>query len=192
MKIFTAYLPFFLLAIVAGCVPAGQTVEQTALDTLDENYRLVYRKIEDASIILAALQPETEVISGSPAILELTLTNTGSKLLNVPEWYQEEANNFLVHFRPLPTNETPAEAIAAEWYMIAPEFTKGNQPERRHFSLAPGNTAICSVPLDFVEYLPADTNMIFIAFAELNLTSLTATSPMFLIIANSSEMENEQ
>ncbi len=193
MKLFVMILMTALCAGFCGCTTATTSrVETTALDKLNEQYRLVYKKIEDASINIAAISEEVIFHSGQPAFLDITITNNDSKLLHIPEWYQEAGNNFLINFRPFKKDETPEEAINAEWFLVAPEFVKGEQPKHSHLSLAPGNTAIYSVPLDFIEDIPAERDMIFIAYAELNLTSISATSPMFIIVSQSSEKEIEQ
>ena len=184
-----AFLPAVLCLF--GCM-VEETVESDAMKALNENYYVVYRKINDAEITLSTSRDEITFRSGEPAVLELDLCNEAVTPLEIPEWYLLDPDNFLIHFRPYVSGETPLEAASAEWFMIAPDFDRPKPPEHYTLSLNPGNKARFSVPLDFIERIPADRNMIFIAYAELNLSSISALSPMFVIVSEGTGTEEQK
>ena len=169
-----------------------ETVESEAMKTLNENYHIVYRKVRDADVVLSTSRDEITFRSGEPAVLELDLSNEAAAPVEIPEWYLLDPDNFLIHFRPYVSGETPQEAASAEWFMIAPDFDRPKPPEHYTLSLNPGNKARFSVPLDFIERIPADRDMIFIAYAELNLSSISALSPMFVIVSEGTGTEDQK
>ncbi len=191
MKKFRLFAFPSALLCLCGCM-VEETVESEAMKTLNENYYVVYRKIRDADVVLSTSRDEITFRSGEPAVLELDLSNEAAAPVEIPEWYLLDPDNFLIHFRPYVSGETPQEAASAEWFMIAPDFDRPKPPEHYTLSLNPGNKARFSVPLDFIERIPADRDMIFIAYAELNLSSISALSPMFVIVSEGTGTEDQK
>lgn len=176
---------------LCGCM-VEETVESEAMKTLNENYYVVYRKVKNADVSLSTARDEIVFRSGEPALLELELSNEADTPVEIPEWYLLDPDNFLIHFRPYVSGETPMEAASAEWFMIAPDFDRPKPPDHYTLCLNPGNRARFSVPLDFIEKIPADRDMIFLAYAELNLSSISALSPMFVIVSEGTGTKEEK
>jgi len=151
--------------------PPGQTPRQPA----------VYPPIKGARVKLECVSPGRVFQAGQPAKLTFRLKNLSARSLVVYEWFMTEANNLVIHYarEDASGQEQPDQA---EWLTFQPQ--PGPKERRSTLELMPGNATLIDCELPFVRQLDPKTltkPATFLLYAELNLNSLSAKSPIIVI-----------
>ena len=167
-----------LLFLAAGC--ASQKTEVVQRYTFGFADRKHYAKIKDGSVTLDLSPGSREFAAGSSVELVFILRNTGKKELKIPEWFKFEPNNLRVQCQVwLPGAKGPDPDM---WLDVSAPV---KQPIWRYpLSIPAGEAQFVGTKLDFPANLvvsPGAERRYFVR-AKLNLTSLTASSPVRTIV----------
>jgi hypothetical protein len=165
-----------LLAVAALSLPAADEVPQTA-PTRPKSYRV----IRDARVKLECISSHRVFTAGEDATLTFRLKNASNKPLLIYEWFRAENDNLILHYAQELDDPTLG-SDDASWLTIKPEANF--EAPRMPLELAPGNAVLVNRTLPFVrdidpKDLTAPRN--YLLYSELNLSSLSAKSPVILI-----------
>lgn len=180
-----AWLPLACAAVsalfISGCVSADQSkkIELPFGEVASRDGK--FAPLKDAKVEFKTLGA-MHFKPGEPAELRFGLKNLSDKLLTIPEWHFTAEDNVQLYGQPwLPGMEVPDEKA---WVSFNEEIA---QPAR-HFKLdlLPGNQAVVTKKLDFVESLVVSTGAERRYFfkAELNLTSLPRSTGVFVVVVS--------
>ena len=120
-----------------------------------------------------------EFQAGRPASVTFALSNNGVKKVSIPEWYSNEPDNIGLFVQP--TQPGVFEPDERKWVQLTFDF---KEPIMHYpITLFPGNQALVSKNLDFVEkmMIPAGEERYFFLRAELTLESLSLSTKTVLI-----------
>jgi hypothetical protein len=176
MKQFLFFLLGTALIAAAGCASAKSAKRTLGYGEKPANYK--FEKIKDAKLELVFAGPKT-LKAGSPGQVSFALKNVGKKIVSIEEWRMHEQDNLKLECQIwLPGQQEPD---PDRWLSLDLPV---KQPELRyHLELYPGNQALVTKNLDFVESLvitPGAERRYFIR-ASLNLTSVKSNSPVAAI-----------
>lgn len=120
-----------------------------------------------------------EFQAGRPASLTFALANNGVKKVSIPEWLSNESDNIGLFVQP--AQPGAFEPDESKWVQLTFDFKR----PMMHYpiTLLPGNQALVSKNLDFVEkmMIPPGQERLFFLRAELTLESLSLSSKTMLI-----------
>ena len=120
-----------------------------------------------------------EFQAGRPASLTFALANNGVKKVSIPEWLSNESDNIGLFVQP--AQPGAFEPDESKWVQLTFDFQK----PMIHYpiTLLPGNQALVSKNLDFVEkmMIPPGQERLYFLRAELTLESLSLSSKTMLI-----------
>ncbi|MBO7328271.1 MAG: hypothetical protein J6W00_05805 [Lentisphaeria bacterium] len=165
------------ILIFAGCVSQPEMPKmKMAMGVPDGTVE--YKKISSRNLSLKLLSKK-DVFAGEKAELVFALSNNGQKTLSIEEWYSYEPDNIKLSVQPWLTGMK--EPNADGWIDLSQELKK---PVLHYpMTLMPGNKALVSKTLDFVEKLqvsPGKLRRYFIK-AEMNLKSVTLQSEVYVL-----------
>ena len=170
-----------LLAILAagatGCVsdkPEKQA--KRAMGTLPQES---YAPLSDYKLVLRT-DSRRIIRVGEGGEITYTLRNADKKTIRIVEWFSNEPDNVIVYCQPWLTGMTVPDEEA--WIPLSFEIPR--QAIRYPLELMPGNQVLVTKQLPFVDKLaisPGAERRFFLR-AKLNLTSVTVTSPVSVLI----------
>jgi hypothetical protein len=144
-----------------------------------EDTRVDFPKIENAQIRIEPITTRRAFYAGEEINFVFRIQNAGEKGVEIPEWRLVESENLRIFYAP----ETPELQTVGgkEWICEKPEWSH----KRSTLALNPGNAVLVTKPIGFIARL--DSNRIrppgknYLVYAELNLTSIQARSPVMRI-----------
>lgn len=178
MKHFLLALPAALL--LAGCTSSNPEKEmpqyKMAMGVPDG--KINYKPIPTKDLSFAMIS-KCDVNAGKKCELVFALSNKGMKEISIPEWYSNEPDNVIVSVQPwLPGMTQPD---PENWTELSFDLKK---PVLHYpLTLLPGNQALVSKSLDFIDKLavsPGKMRRFFIR-AKLNLKSAPLLSEVYVL-----------
>ena len=162
---------------VAGCASAkNERKAQRAMGTLPQES---YAPLTDCKL---ALRTDSRKILhvGEGGEITYALRNLDKKNIRIIEWFSNEPDNVIVYCQPWLTGMTEPDEQA--WMELS--FDVRRPPIRYPLELMPGNQVLVTKTLPFVDKLaisPGSERRFFLR-AKLNLTSVSVTSPVSVLI----------
>ena len=169
--------------LAAGCA-SGASKHGPSKRAMGIAPRAEYPALSGYSVTLR--QAGSRVLTcGEGGKLTFALRNTGRESLRLIEWYSNEPDNIVLYCQPWMTGmDGPDEAA---WTELS--FDVKMPPIRYPLELMPGNQVLVTKELPFVDKLaisPGAERRFFVR-AKLNLKSISAESPVAVVIVRPAE-----
>ena len=176
-----AVLMMYLAAMAvafAGCSSTDQPERKSkrAMGTLPQES---YAPLADYKLALRT-DNRNVLRVGEGGRITFALRNLDDKSIRITEWYSNESDNVIVYCQPWLTGMTVPDEQA--WTELS--FDVRRPPIRYPLELMPGNQVLVTKVLPFVDKMaitPGSERRFFIR-AKLNLQSVSATSPVSVLI----------
>lgn len=181
MKFFTAFFLASVLAAVfalCGCVSEQPDLENYGKVKFKRPEKVVYTQVSSRDCELAV---PTEIFpeAGKAAEVNVQLIYHGKKELHIHEWYMIDQYNFSVFYRRIPSDKPMDPKM---------EFTEYTEiipikplPRHSELRLNPGNRAMLTVKLPFIEKLPAGEKAVYEVYIATSLKTFKIKSKHFMI-----------
>lgn len=148
------------------------------------NRKEIFRKLKHYSVALIIMTSKRTYLPGSTnAKVTFALKNTGHTKLTIKEWRMNESSNLRIRYVPGTIEE--AKKIPVSKWKYSPTFDAEDRYASVHnpLTLNPvNNNALIEVPLTFIKDVKnIGKRQYFTIVAELNLTSISATSDYVLV-----------
>ena len=169
------------IGCVSGCKSGGGETRQPrrAMGTLPQ---ASYTPLRDYKLVLRTTDRKI-IHVGEAGEITFALRNMDKKPIRIVEWFSNEPYNVIVYCQPWLTGMTRPDEEA--WIPLSFEIPR--QAIRYPLELMPGNQVLVTKKLPFVEKLVISpgTERRFFLRAKLNLTSVSVTSPVSVLIVRS-------
>ena len=132
-----------------------------------------YKPIKNPTLSLKMLGKPIRY-AGEKAIFTFSLSNTGNRAVEIPEWFSYEPDNLVLYVQPRTTDMS----APIEEYWIKLDFDPRKPVFHYPLTLMPSNQVLISKELPVIEklQLPPHTERRFFIKAELALTSVKLSS----------------
>lgn len=181
MKICSALTIIAASAVVfCGCTTTDQPEKKSRPRLIMgvPHGKVKYKPVRSDNLELKSLGKKV-FRAGRPASLTFAVANNGFKKVMIPEWYSCESDNVGLFVQPMqPGVFEPDEK---KWVQLTFDF---KEPIMHYpITLLPGNQALVSKNLDFVEkmMLPPGEERMFFVRAELTLESVKLSSKIIVV-----------
>ena len=165
------------LLILAGCSSTPEVPKmKMAMGVPDGTVE--YKAVPTANLHLDLLS-SPDLYAGEKTELVFALSNNGRKTISIPEWYSNETDNVTVSIQPWLTGMKEPDPDG--WIELSNELKK---PVLHYpLTLMPGNKALVSKKLDFIENIkvsPGKFRRYFVK-AKMNLKSVELQSKVYTL-----------
>ena len=172
-----ASLPVIPLLVLAGCLSQPEMPKMKMAMGIPDG-TVEYKKVSTKNLCLNLLSKK-DVFAGEKTELIFALSNNSQKTVLIEEWYSFEPDNIKLNIQPWLTGMKEPDADG--WI----ELTQTLKKPVLHYpmTLMPGNKALISKKLDFVEKLqvsPGKMRRYFVK-AEMNLKSVKLQSEVYVL-----------
>ena len=165
------------LLIFSGCLSQPEMPKMKMAMGIPDG-TVEYKTISTKNLTLKLLSKK-DVFAGEKTELVFALSNHGLKTVSIDEWYSNETDNIKLSIQPWLTGMK--EPAADGWIELTPELKK---PILHYpMTLMPGNKALVSKKLDFVEKLQVSAGKCrrYFIQAEMNLKSVKLQSEVYVL-----------
>ena len=179
----TLFLLLFFLLFLSSCAPeekSGVWIKNGKRT----NRKEIFRKLKNYSLALIIMSKKHTFLPGSSnAKVIFALKNTGHTKLTIREWRMNESSNLRIRYAPGTPEETKKLPLSKWKYSSTFDPREKYASVHNPLTLNPvDNNVLIEVPLSFVKNVKnIGKKQYFTIVAELNLTSVSATSKPVLI-----------
>jgi hypothetical protein len=177
IKLFMAVMVALCMLTSCVSVKAEQDGPKKAQMSNEDMKKINFKKVENVNVELELVSHLREFKAGKPVKLTFRLRNYSLKPLVVYEWMMKESDNLRLYYVPWKANMR--KPPKKDWIPLIPNFEKNIK--RVTLELAHRNFVLIDKKLPFIKDMETKAPQIFVVYAELNLTSISAKSRLIKI-----------
>ncbi len=182
MSFFSKYpvAVFSLLALICGgCASnSDESGDDFGRIRLRRPDNVVYKEISTAGCELD-VPVDLHAVAGTSTIMNVQLINNSSRKLQIQEWYMIDQYNFSIFYRRLPDDRPMDRTTPFQKYSVT--IPAQPQPHHAELRLNPGNRAMLTVALPFIEDLAPGETAVFEVYIATSLNTFKIKSKMFMV-----------